>query len=1132
VSQPGAPDEMNASTDRQHLESAIAGLEAQRALLGDALVDAALEPLRERLAGLAAGPIDADSGQALRQVSVLFLDVVGSTALSRRLDPEDMHAVLDGMLARCTAIVQAHQGKVLQYAGDSLLAVFGAEASREDDAERAVHAGLALLAEGRTTRESVARRHGDADFNLRVGLHTGRVLLGGGVDAGHSVRGSAVHVAARMEQTAPPGALRISHDTYRHVRGVFDVEVQPPIEVKGVDEPMTTYLVLGAKPRAFRVATRGLEGVETRMIGRDAELEHLQEAFRRLFVEPRFQAIAVIADAGLGKSRLLYEFENWAEATPEPFVIFQARAQPQTQGQPYGLLRDLLAWRWQIADSDAEEVARLKVEQGVAASFGAQDGADAGRAEAHLLGHLIGVDFSASPHIEGIRDDGRQVRNRGFHAAAQLFRRAAASNRAPVVLLLDDLHHADDGSLEFLDYLAQVDSDVPLLVLAAARPALLERRRGVTSAGEQRITLAPLDRNASRALANELLKKLPDRRSALRELLTGGAEGNPFYMEELVKMFVDEGAIRTGDATWSVVADKLLAVQVPATLTGVLQSRLDTLTPAQKLALQQASIIGFEFWDQALAAIDPNAVAALPGLMQRELIVAHAHSRLDGAREFAFAHQLLHHVTYDSLLKRTRRDGHARVAAWWDAQSGVRAGDFLGAIALHFEKGGEPDRACETFARAAEHARDRYAHEAALDHVGHALALLDAAAPAERARHLALRWRLLDVRERTLDLRGDRAAQQADIDALEALADALDDAARRAEAAWRRSDFAMRTGDYRTQEVSAREALRLAQSAGDEPLALRATLRLAIAVSFRGDAAQGKVLALDGLAAARALGQRAIESLFLNTLSVIAGLQDDTMMSLEMDQQRLRLDRAIGNPRNEAISLGNLGSEWLSLGDFAQARVHLEEGLELTRSVGDRGGEATLLGNLSQLALRQGDDTLALAQARLAVQTAVAVRNPTGEAYALCCLGNAELALGRHAEAAAAFERARAVATEIDDGQRFDAIGGVARTALAAGDLPAATAAVEALLGHLARGQGFDGAEQPRHILLGCYRVLERIGDARAAGVLARAHAELQAKAAAISDPVLRASFIDNLHEHREIVQAWAQLHAAAPGQR
>lgn len=230
------------SSEQQQLQAAIAALEGQRSLLGDAVVDASVAGLRARLAALDALP-SAEPAQTLKQVSVLFLDVVGSTSLSQHLDPEDIHSVMDGALARGTRLVEAHRGKVLQFAGDSMLAAFGADETREDDSERAVRCGLALLELGRVLGTEVQAGHGHTGFDVRVGIHTGGVLLGGGVDAEGTIRGIAVSIAARMEQTAPAGALRISHSTYGHVRGVFDVAPQPPMTIKGLDEPIVTYLV-------------------------------------------------------------------------------------------------------------------------------------------------------------------------------------------------------------------------------------------------------------------------------------------------------------------------------------------------------------------------------------------------------------------------------------------------------------------------------------------------------------------------------------------------------------------------------------------------------------------------------------------------------------------------------------------------------------------------------------------------------------------------------------------------------------------------------------------------------------------------------------------------------------------------
>jgi class 3 adenylate cyclase len=466
--------------ERQQLEAAISALEAQRPVLGAALVDAALAPLRDRLATLGtrqdARADAAIATQTLKQVTVLFLDVVGSTTLSEQLDPEDVHAIMDGVLARGTALVEAHQGKVLNYAGDSLLAVFGANEVREDDPERAVLAGLALLEEGKHQGQLVLQRYGHTGFDVRIGVHTGGVLLGGGVDGDGNIRGFAVNVAARMEQSAPAGALRISHDTYRHIRGVFDVTQQAPIQVKGVAEPMLTYLVQRCKPRAFKVVSRGVEGVETHMIGREGELAQLQQAYQRLQKKSQLHIITIIAEAGLGKSRLLYEFENWAETQPERFILFRGRAHPTTQSQPYGLLRDMLAWRLQIADGDSMALAKQKFEQGITPMFVPDSGADMAQEHAHLLGHLIGIDFSDSQHIRSIQDDSQQLRSRGFHAAALLLRLIAGQNNKPILVLLDDLHWADDGSLDFLHYFVQVNCDVPILLLGLTRPTLFERR--------------------------------------------------------------------------------------------------------------------------------------------------------------------------------------------------------------------------------------------------------------------------------------------------------------------------------------------------------------------------------------------------------------------------------------------------------------------------------------------------------------------------------------------------------------------------------------------------------------------------------------------------------------------------------
>lgn len=750
--------------DPEQLDASIRALEAQRAVLGDSVVDSTILSLRGQWQ--AAAPSSAADAE-LKQATVLFVDAVGSTKLSQHLDPEALGDVLDPFLTGSTEIVVRHGGRVLQYAGDSVLAVFGAGRAREDDAERAVRAGLELRELGATFATRILEHHGLEGFGVRVGLHTGQVLL----EADHrSIRGSTVHIAARMEQTAPAGAVQISDATYAHVRGVFDVAANPPLQVKGWEEPVLTYLVIQPKPRAFRVRSRGIEGVDIRMIGREDEMRRLEQCFLSWYgSDERVVSVGVVADAGAGKSRLLYELGNWAEARPEPFLLFQGRATPSTQPLPFGLLREVIAWRLEISDTDSMQEARRKLEVAVAGLFLSDLSNEDAQAEAHLLGQLIGLDFADSPHVAAIKNDWRQIRDRGFHAAAQLFRRLQARERIPLVLFLDDVHWADDGSLAFLDHLIDVNADVPMFIVALARPSLFESDgpRALGWFGRSLLLeLASLGDQASRHLLAELLKKLGEVPPLLQELLLARAEGNPFYMEELIRMLIDSGAIRVDADRWTLVAQTLLELDVPRTLAGVLQARLDTLPPGERRALQMASVLGVTFWDRALASIDEAAYAALPALSKRHLVTlrdatpdSSGNADGTGAREYAFTHHLLQQVTYETALKSRRREAHAGAARWFARQTGARVNDLLGIAAAHFEQAGEAATACGYYARAAEAAASAFAHEAVLNYTQRALALAS-------AEDLAVRWRLLANRESTLELQGRRDEQLADIVAL------------------------------------------------------------------------------------------------------------------------------------------------------------------------------------------------------------------------------------------------------------------------------------------------------------------------------------------------------------------------------
>jgi class 3 adenylate cyclase len=444
---------MSATLDEQinQLKQAIVEIEAQRSILGDAAVNASLVPFHQKLADLEAQVTPSrEEPPALptrhrKLVTLLYMDVVGSTAMTQHLDPEDTLEIMDNALPRLAAPIESHGGHVTRYTGDGFKAVFGDPIAREGDPEQAIRAGLEILDVSKSLSQDLETEWGIEGFQVRIGIDTGLAALGGQTEAEDTVMGRVVNLAVRIENAAPPGGLLISHNTYRHVRGVFTVEPQEPITAKGFPELVPVYLVESIKPRAFRVQTRGVEGVETSMVGRRTELDILKDALLTIFEEREGQVVTVSGEAGVGKSRLLYELQNWIELLPpsQDVRFFQGRGQQEAQGLPYSLLRDLFAFRFQILDNDTSAQVRKKIESGFGEVLGEESD---GIMRAHILGQLLGYGFSASPHLKGVLNDAEQLRNRGLMYLIQYFQ--DFSKESPVVMFLEDIHWADDSSLD------------------------------------------------------------------------------------------------------------------------------------------------------------------------------------------------------------------------------------------------------------------------------------------------------------------------------------------------------------------------------------------------------------------------------------------------------------------------------------------------------------------------------------------------------------------------------------------------------------------------------------------------------------------------------------------------------------
>ncbi len=1034
----------------QQLRAAIAALEANRAALGDAVVATALAPLREELA-TSENPAPTSAPSAglpqRKQVTVLFVDLVGFTALADQLDAEEVGDVINALWRRLDDIIAAHGGRVDKHIGDAVMALWGAPVAREDDPEQAIRAALAIQADMATSAERTAIANlagGRFDaLQVRVGIHTGPVLLGEvGTTREFTALGDTVNIASRLEQAATPGeGALISAETYAQVRGIFEVVPREGVPVKGKAAPVEVYHVCRAKPRAFRLVTRGVEGIETHMIGRGAELAELQAALRGILMEdgsvrasaarPTF--FTVLGDAGLGKSRLVHEFSKWAELLPEQIRYFKGRAGERMQQQPASLWRDVFAHRFQIREDDRGEIVRAKIEAGVAdaltmAATGADGPAEA-RRRAHIIGQLAGFDFSGDPGLAsgGSHGDADEVRERARDDLVKFF--GAITSRAPAVLLLEDIHWADDSSLELIEHLAAVSArgGSRLLIICLARPTLLERRPDwgtATAAWSRRLPLRPLSRAESAVLVGEILQReIEAVPAALRELVIGGAEGNPFYLEELIKMLIERGVIvktrdghshggGNGDAAdWQVDAARLAAVQVPPVLTGVLQARLDSLSPAERLVLQRAAVVGRKFWDRLVEHLHPAAALsaspplddshgaveeALALLRDREMIYQHETSAFGEAREYIFKHNLLRDVAYETVLLRERREYHRRVAEWLEAHGGERLGEYFGLIAEHFEKAGEDRRAATYLRRAGDLALRIAALPEAENSYAHALKLLPASEPATAGDRAACLVSLGEVHERLSYF------AMADARLREGLTLARDagDPSGAANALNILCLVAFRQGRFTEARALGEEGLRLAREIGDPALAALVLHNLGSVLISRGDYAAARPLLEEGLAYYQGTGDVSGLCHAWNRLGVMGSYRGDYAEAARCYREALRFARELGRRHELSNLLGNLGEAVFKLGDIDTATAYLEESLVHARESNDRALGSIFVQVLGDVAEARGDLARAERLCGEGIAVSMAIKQWPFALFGLAKLAGLRIRAGRLDDAA------------------------------------------------------------------------------------------------------------------------------------
>src|SRR5512133_1986772 len=594
------------------------------------------------MCGAALVPAAAPAREERKVVTILFTDLVGSTARAEGLDPEDVRATLSAYYAQLRAELERHGGTVEKFIGDAVMAVFGAPVAHEDDAERAVRAALAI-------RDSIGE-----ELQIRTAVNTGEALVALGAKPGEGdamVAGDVVNTAARLQGAAPVNGILVGEGTYRATRHAIDYREAEPVEAKGKSEPVKVWEAVAARSRFGSDVEQKLR---TPLVGRERERGFLADALARARTEESAQLVTLVGVPGIGKSRLVAELFQILEDDPDLINWRQGRSLPYGERVSFWALGEIVKAHAGILESDDTATAEEKL----VAMVGALSEDEHERE--WLVRHtrpLVG--------LEGAEE--RTEREEAFAAWRRLLE--AAAEQRPLVLVFEDLHWADDGVLDFVDHLADWATTVPLLILCTARPELLDRRPGWGGGKRNALTLS------IGALSDEetavLLQRLLDRAvldADAQQAVLQRAEGNPLYAEEYARMLDEhEGG----------------ELALPETVQGLSAARIDGLAPEDKALLQDASVIGKVFWPGALSGAEEPI---LHGLERKEVVRRDRRSSIAGETQYAFLHALVRDVAYGQIPRAERADKHRRAAEWLASLAGDRAEDHAEMLAHHYHE--------------------------------------------------------------------------------------------------------------------------------------------------------------------------------------------------------------------------------------------------------------------------------------------------------------------------------------------------------------------------------------------------------------------------------------------------------------
>jgi class 3 adenylate cyclase/tetratricopeptide (TPR) repeat protein len=986
-------------------------------------------PARFRLCGFcgtalpASEPAELATPDERKTVTIVFSDLVGSTSLGERIDPEVMSGLLNRYFEVMTAILERHGGAIQKFIGDAIVAVFGIPQVHEDDALRAVRAAHEMQLTLARLNEELERTYG-TPIEARIGVKTGEIVVGDAVTGQQVVTGDTANVAARLEQAAPAMGVYVGGTTYRLVRDAVEVEKVEPLELKGKAEPVPAFRLLSVHGTDEGVARR----FDTPLVGRESELEALQAAYRRAVDGQRCHAITLIGDAGVGKSRLIREFV--ARIGDEPRVI-RGRVLSYGEGITFWPLAELVRDAAGI-DIDAPAQAAL---DNLGALVGDQDVVD-------RLASAIGLSDQQLPISE-------------LTWGARRFFETLAGDR-PVVAVIDDIHWAEPAFLDLLEHLTDYLEGAQVLLVATARHELLETRPtwGQTACTSL-VMLEALTDDQAVAVVSNLLggAGLP---TALLDRIVGASGGNPLFVEQMLSMLVDDGVIHPMDGSWQ-VAGQVADFPVPPTIQALLSARLDRLNREEHAILDPAAVIGVEFPTPAVTDLSPptirDRVGSLLESMTTKQLVRPTGSVVVGYR---FSHQLIRDTAYQSMLKRGRAKLHELFADWLTAHESDRLGEVEEVIGYHLEQahgyllglGPLDDHGRELGRRAADlldlSGRRAVAREdmhAAVGLIRRSVDLRPTDSPELRASQLVLAEALDEI-----GVFGEAATV---LEAVERAAEAARDAPAGAKARLLRIRLELGSDprpDWNSRALAeADQAIPVFEAAHDASgacLAWRLRYLAHGTTGLLGEAAEDaeQVIRLAAMAGDERQRLRGMSNLAV-------ALTHGPTPAAEAADRLAALSSEVGADRWTGIALKAATALLLAMQrQFERAQTMVEEAREAARGLGQPMLVAQLSLQAAEVDLRAG----APDRAESALRDATTFFENAGETFILASvaslLGRALVEQGRLSEATAQADRAASLAAEDDFDAQARCRGLRSAILLAEGDYPGAVARAEEAL--------------------------------------------------------------------------------------